>query len=563
MSGLAFRRVLRRSAACAAILVAMSATSISTAQNRTIDGSGNNMSNPTWGAVDVQLQRLGPTTYADGVSEPRGGWSSTLPSARAVSNACAAQSGSILNNRNLSDWVWQWGQFLDHDLDLTDGASPAEAFNVAVPLGDPFFDPGNTGTQVIGLNRSAYDPSTGTGVGNPRQQVNQITSWIDASNVYGSDTTRANALRTMSGGKLATSSGNLLPFNTSGLPNAPSTSSSFFLAGDVRANEQNGLTAAHTLFVREHNRIADMIEAANPGAFSDEQIYQQARKVVGAEMQIITYNEFLPALLGSSAISPYAGYNSGVDGTVANEFANAAYRIGHTMLSPTLLRRDNNGNPIGDGDIALLDAFFQPGEISDHGIEPLLKGLAMQQMQEIDSKVVDDVRNFLFGPPGAGGFDLASLNMQRGRDHGLPSYNEARLAMGLSAAVDWDDVTGGDLVAAAALASVYASVDDIDLWMGGLCEPHMPGSSVGELFTAILVDQFERVRDGDRFWWENDSFFDTFDLFDLDDLRLSDVIMWNTNITNLQSNVFFVPEPGSLALLALGAAAVVRRRRRS
>jgi hypothetical protein len=542
------------------MLLASTAT-ITLAQNRTIDGSGNNVANPTWGSVDVQLGRLGPVTYQDGISVPRGGDPSSLPSPRAVSNAVVAQPGSILNNRNLSDWVWQWGQFMDHDLDLTDVASPAEPFNIPVPTGDPFFDPGSTGTQTIALNRSMYDPSTGTGPGNPRQQINQITSWIDASNVYGSDATRAAALRTMSGGKLATSAGNLMPFNTGGLPNGGGTGSNLFLAGDPRSNEQIGLTAVHTLFVREHNRVADLIEAANPGAFSDEQIYQQARKVVGAELQIVTYNEFLPALLGSNAISPYAGYNSSVDGTVANEFANAAYRIGHTMLSPTLLRRDNNGNVIGGGDIDLRDAFFAPTEITDWGIEPLLKGLSMQQMQEIDNMIVDDVRNFLFGPPGSGGFDLASLNMQRGRDHGLPSYNQARVAMGLSAAVDWLDVTGGDAALAAALASVYASVDDIDLWIGGLCEPHEPGGSVGELLTAIIADQFERVRDGDRFWWENDSYFDTFTLFDLENVRLSDVIMWNSNITNLQSNVFFVPEPGSLALLALGAAAVIRRRR--
>lgn len=555
-------RALRNGLACAVGILTLAASPAANAEDRTINGSGNNISNPTWGSVDVHLQRLGPVSYADGVSEPRGGFAPTLPSAREISNACSAQIGSIPNNRNLSDYVWQWGQFIDHDIDLTGAASPAEPFNIAVPLGDAYFDPGMTGTQTIGLDRSAYDPLTGTGPGNPRQQINQITSWIDASNIYGSDSTRADTLRTHSGGHLATSAGNLLPFNTTGLPNAPDTSSAYFLSGDVRANEQNGLTAMHTLFMREHNRVADLIEAANPGAFSDSQIYEQARKVVGAELQKITYNEFLPALLGSGAVSPYSGYDTGVDGTIANDFANAAYRFGHSMLSSTLLRRDNDGNVIGDGDLPLQDAFFNPSEISDWGVEPLLKGLAMQQMQEVDSKLVDDVRNFLFGPPGAGGFDLAALNLQRGRDHGLPSYNDMRAALGMTTASDFLDLTGGDATVAAALASVYASVNDVDMWMGGLCEPHLADSSMGELFTAIIVDQFERLRDGDRFYWENDPYFDTFSLVDLDNLQLSDVIMWNTNITNLQSNVFFVPEPASIALLAIGGVAVIRRRRR-
>ena len=90
-----------------------------------------------------------------------------------------------------------------------------------------------------------------------------------------------------------------------------------FLAGDVRANEQVGLLAFHTLFVREHNRLADKIvkkyKRALPSGTSerDEHIYQLARKIVGAELQAITYNEFLPALLGPMAPSmvKYTGYN--------------------------------------------------------------------------------------------------------------------------------------------------------------------------------------------------------------------------------------------------------------
>ncbi|OQY97192.1 MAG: hypothetical protein B6D36_18925, partial [Planctomycetes bacterium UTPLA1] len=229
----------------AMVIIASAATA--SAQNRTIDGTGNNMSHGVWGSTNQHLDRVGPAAYADGMSMPAGG---SRPSARAVSNGIAAQTGSIVNDRMLSDWVWQWGQFLDHDLDLTDAASPAESFPIPVPMGDPFFDPFNTGTQTIPLSRSAYDPVTGSI--NARQQMNQITSWIDASNVYGSDMTRANALRTMSGGRLATSAGDLLPFNTGGLPNAGGTSASLFLAGDIRSNEQSGLAATHTLFVREH-----------------------------------------------------------------------------------------------------------------------------------------------------------------------------------------------------------------------------------------------------------------------------------------------------------------------
>ena len=164
-----------------------------------------------------------------------------------------------------------------------------------MPLDDPVFH-----TPTMDFQRSKYDLATGTGLGNPRQQINEITSYLDASMVYGSDAGRATTLRTPSGGQLKTSAGNLMPLNTFGLPNGtggPFDPAQFYVAGDVRVNEQVGLTAVHTLFLREHNRLADQIAAANPG-WGDEQIYQRARKLVGAEVQVITYKEFLPASVG-------------------------------------------------------------------------------------------------------------------------------------------------------------------------------------------------------------------------------------------------------------------------
>ncbi len=301
---------------------------------RTIDGTNNNLSNQNWGSSHTQLLRLTHSSYQDGISEPRGGGINSalqLPSPRAISNGVSEQSGSIFNSLGASDFLWQWGQFVDHDIDLTEGSHNPEPFNISVPSGDPWFDPYHTGTQEIELNRSIYDLSTGTGKDNPRQQTNGITAFIDASNVYGSDATTAASLRSGIGGKLKTSTGNLLPLSDS----------NFFLAGDIRANEQVGLIAMHTLFVREHNRLAQEIVAQNP-SLTDEEIYQQARAIVGAQMQLITYNEFLPLILGEG-LGNYRGYQDDVNPSISNEFSTAAYRVGHTMLSPNLLRLDENG----------------------------------------------------------------------------------------------------------------------------------------------------------------------------------------------------------------------------
>jgi len=206
---------------------------------RSIDGSGNNRDDAEIGAAFTDLLRLVDSDYGDSISSLAG---EGRPSPRAIGNSVSAQEGSIPNTLGASDYLWQWGQFLDHDIDLTDGTDPPEFTDIVVPQGDPFFDPDGTGAQVIPFNRSIYNESTGTGVDNPRQQLNEISAWIDASNVYGSDEERANALRTNDGtGKLKTSEGDLLPFNTDGLPNAGGPSPDLFLAGDVRANEQVGI----------------------------------------------------------------------------------------------------------------------------------------------------------------------------------------------------------------------------------------------------------------------------------------------------------------------------------
>lgn len=501
---------------------------------RSIDGSNNNATNTDWGMAGVQLRRLSTASYGDDIETPGG---SGAISARTVSNAVAAQVGSIENNRNLSDFVWTWGQFLDHDIDLTHGHTPEEHFPIPVPSGDSHFDPMNTGTQEIGLSRSHYDTTTGTDVSNPRQQINSITAYIDASNVYGSDATRAAVLRTFVDGKLKTSTNNFLPFNTDGLDNAMGPRPDFFLAGDVRANEQPSLIAMHTLFVREHNRLTEEMKIANP-TWTDEDLYQEARRIVIAQMQAITVNEFLPALFGTDVLGPYSGYDHTVDAGIANIFSTAAYRLGHSMISPTLLRTDENGDAIADGHLPLLNGFFRPDRIiNEGGIDPVIRGIAEQRMQEIDTKEIDAVRNFLFGPPGAGGFDLAALNIQRGRDHGLAGYNQAREDYGLSRKTSFSEVTS-DTTIAAALESVYnGNIDAVDVWIGGLAEDHIAGSSVGELFTTILTDQFQRLRDGDRFWYEH--YLNPSEISDINATRLSDIILRNTDIQAIQENVFF------------------------
>jgi len=494
---------------------------------RTIDGRLNHAGNLGMaGKVDLRNTTVG---YCDGIGQPAG---CDRLGARDISNdVCAQGTSSFLNSQPISGFVWAWGTIVDHDMVLTRNANPQENFNILVPTCDPVFDPRCRGGQIIFFNRSAHDDSSGI-----REQINANTTFIDASFIYGSDLFRSIALRTLSGGQLLTSTNNLLPFNLQHLDNQPTTSSSFFVAGDVRSNENLALCALQTLFMREHNFWAAEIAAGDP-TLSDQDVYMRARAIVGAEIELITYRDFIPILLGPNAIPAYTGFNRAVDPRVSLAFATAANRVAHSMVPPLLERLDQNLHDIGD--VNLQDSLFQPQKISASGIEVFLRGLANQIPQEVDGYIVDGVRNFAAGGTPAG-FDLIALDIQRGRDHGLPGYNQVRTDFGLTPKATFADVTS-DPVFQARLALAYTSPDDMDVMVGGMVEDHINGSLVGETFWTILQDQFVRSRDGDSFWYE--SYLDPVTLALVQQQTLSIIIKRNcpTITTELQNDVFHVP----------------------
>lgn len=526
-----------RSLPWAAAALAAIAGSAHAQASRPYDGVGNNQANPLWGSANARLLRKAPHDYADGVSAPAG---ANRPNARAISNACSDQGRDPIWSRNVRTTMFIfWGQLIDHEMDLTEpphaGATP---MMIAVPEGDPFFE-AQAVTQLPFV-RNRFDHTTGSGPHNPREQVNQLPAFIDGNIVYGETGIKAFFLRSGVDGKLKTSGDNLLPLNSQvgiEMGNPFNFSGDFiFAAGDVRANENPALNVLHTIMVREHNRKCDELKAANP-SWTDARLYVEARLYVGSLVQAITYNEFLPALLGPDAIPAYTGYQPGVNPGIANEFAHAAYRMGHTMINPLIPRYDEHGQVFGDGHLDLLNAFFDITPLQEEGgVDAILRGMARQAVQKPDMKVVDDLRNFLF-PAGSGGLDLAAVNIQRGRDHGLASYGAHRVAYGLPPAASWADVTS-DPEAQAVLASLYTSPDDADLWLTGLAEQHAPGSMLGPLFTAIIADQFTRTRDGDRFWYE--LVHDQATIDELNATTLADVIARNSGVSFPYGSVFHI-----------------------
>ncbi len=500
---------------------------------RSFDGSKNNANSTGMGAASSEYLDIIPT---DTTRDIGGTTEANLANPRAISNEVMAQTENTENKKGLSDMFWLWGQFLDHDITLGPDKKGDHA-NIAIPIGDRFFDPQATGTQTMGFERTEGT----TNEAGEKTYKNAITSYIDGSNIYGSSKDTADKLRSFEGGKLI-SSNNLLPENDKG----------HFLSGDVRVNENLGLTSMHTLWMREHNQIAEKLGDENP-QWNDEKLFQETRKEVIAEMQAITFNEFLPQMLGNDTIESYKGYDSNVTSQISNSFATAAYRIGHTMISPNIHRLQENGEVVVGGNLPLRNAFFQPQKLKETGIDPILRGFASHTAQAVDPMLIDDLRNFLFGPPGAGGFDLASLNIQRGRDHQLASFNDSREALGLERITSFNDpIWKGDF--GQKLAKVYNNPDEVDLWVGGLAEKESGDSLVGDTFTLIMKDQFERVRDGDRFWYQNQ--FSDSKIDELNTLKLSDIIKRNTDIENIQEDVM-VARPIEIQASTAGATTTV------
>ena len=499
---------------------------------RSIDGKGNNVRNPEWGSSKSQLQRFAGAYYSDGISSLAG---ADRPSPRMVSNIVAEQPTLTESQRGLSDMTWCWGQFLDHDITLV--VSSRDEF---API---MVDDEDMMAPMIPLMRSASDPDTGTSTENPRQQMNSTTAFIDGSMVYGHTDERADALRSHVGGRLKMTADGLLPLNEAEIemdnPNELPLAE-LYMAGDIRANENPALISIHTLWLREHNRWADDL-AATHAEWTDEEIYQQARRMVIGQIQNITYQEFLPALLGSHAPGLDAHYDSEMNPSMFNEVAGALYRIGHSMVSSHIMRMKADGSVPMSGRFLFRDAFFQPTSINASSlVGEVLMGVAGKRMQEIDPFVVTDLRNFLFAQEGAGGLDLIAINLQRGRDHGLPSFNQAREALGLPTHQSFSTITSNTAVAKA-LEEAYGDVDQVDLWMGAMAEDHMAGTSTGETLMTALTMQFRHLRDGDRFYYLIDDALTPEEKATIRETTLADVIRRNTAMTSIQDQVFMAP----------------------
>jgi hypothetical protein len=352
--------------------------------------------------------------------------------------------------------------------------------------------------------------------------------------------------------------------NPYGLP-----AESLVLAGSERANLDLGSVLFTTAFAREHNRLWALLrqglEAAaapapaapgGPGGFGAARVSAalacavEATGVGGldgvlqltlaasrAQYQAIAFYELLPALVGAARFARlprYSGYDARADPAASAEFAAGAALAWHALVAGRAPRLGAGFRAWPRGPVALRDSYFAAGRLlREGGLDPLVRGLWSQPADARGhahggaGTVADGARNAFLGRGGRGS-DLAALDLQRGRDHGLPGYNAVRTALGLPRVASFAEIAAGGAgqedgtagavnaaaaeraaararARAAALAELYAGrVDDVELLAGALLERPVAGGVLGETFAAVVEEQFLRARAGDRFWFESE-----------------------------------------------------------
>ncbi|XP_055908197.1 uncharacterized protein LOC129943021 [Eupeodes corollae] len=528
---------------------------------RTHDGTCNNRRRLRWGSAQMPFNRFLPPEYGDGVDSIRGSVEGgALSSARFVS---LLVHGAKEGDAPLTLMIVQWGQLLDHDLTSTaqprsiNGSVPSccgskdfhpLCFPIKVPLDDPWLAP--LKVRCLEFLRSAPAQRRDC-VLSWREQTNQVTSFIDASPIYSSNAKTSDNARIFRNGLLIYGRGD--PADDVCMRGA--IAHQCIRSGDGRSGEQPGLLALHHVWVGEHNRIAMELSILNPH-WSDEKVYQETRRIIGALFQHITYREFLPIVLGREVCKLfdlellksgyYTGYDPNINPTVSNAFAAAAFRFGHSLVSNTYMRCDRNHNFINNN--VTLHEEFQQGDIGTAGsLHRLLRGMATQKALKRDEFITPELTNHLFQTPGFPfGLDLAAINIQRGRDHGIAPYTAWRQPCGLSAINTWDElanVVGPE--SAKRISHAYRNVHDIDLFVGGIAERPVIGGLVGPTFACIIAQQFSNSRKGDRFWYENTGFESSFTPAQLNSIRhvsLSSVLCRAVNGGTLQPYVFLPNE---------------------
>ncbi|XP_059085329.1 dual oxidase-like [Tigriopus californicus] len=532
-------------------------------ERQRFDGWFNNMAHPDWGSIGNRLTRKTPASYTDGVYMMAG---ADRPSPRKLSESFMKGEDGLSSRRNRTALLAFFGQLVTAEILMaSENGCPLEIHKIEIDKCDEMYDEECQGETSMPFYRANYDPASGQSPNSPREQINRMTTWIDGSFIYSHQEAWVSTMRSFQNGSLKWMGGipGMPPYNVERVPlfNAPSphvmrrlNPERMFVLGDPRTNQNPAFLTLGILFYRWHNVLAERVQKKHPN-WRDEDVFQAARRLNIATLQSIIAYEYVPAFLGKG-LKKYEGYKPDMHPGISHVFQSAAFRYGHTMIPPGIYRRDGEchfkedfrGSPAMRLCSTWWDAQGVLTSTNDNKeiVEDILRGLSSQISEREDSFLCSDVRNKLFGPMDFSRRDLASINIMRGRDNGLPDYNTVRKCFNLPMVSNWSQInptlyqSHPELFEK--LAELYGSdcLTNIDLYIGGMLESN---EGPGPLFGAIIQDQFERLRDSDRFWFENadNGIFTQKEIDGIRSIKLWDVIVNASSVKpdQIQKNVFF------------------------
>lgn len=354
---------------------------------------------------------------------------------------------------------------------------------------EPFIRMQRSGMAASTSPTADVSRSSSTHAPMPQSTTNFATSYLDLDHMYGPiiGGPPEDQYRAFEGGRMV--------LDSHGMPPKDPTTGLYVFA-DPQTRLGPSLSALAIVFLRYHNLRAEAHALKDP-TLADEELYWLARRDMTAAYQNMVEEKYIPTTLGET-LDPYKGYNPDVDPSIDVFFSTASFRYGHSGLSGVIRMLDADYRPMPQDPLLLRDAFDHTESVlgsseDDSATAGVLRGLAAEPAKAADASFVDDVAFYTKR--------MAEMNVQRGRDAGLPSYNEAREWFGLGRAKTFAELAEGNQQVEASLESMYKSVDDVDAFVGGLLEPNK--NLLGPLVTASMKEQFTRLRDGDRFWYKS------------------------------------------------------------
>jgi len=575
---------------CPQFLKYQSCYSVANSRYSQLDGSCNNLRNPNYGETYTPFKRFLLPDYSDNVSEvkaPKSGNPLDFANSRKI--CTEVHQDQRKDDYKVTSFFVAFGQIVIHDTMMfrsdrfdccakSTDAQMSEQCAATSLVKDYFYHTLHKKT-CMGFTRSQSAVTRGCKLG-PRQQLNRQSAGLDASYIYAQYKDLMDRLRVMSDGKLKVETGSNVQRLT--ICKEGATSKGILtciddnkdvqnienivfdtqedgckgLTGDNRVNTTPGLYVESLLFVRLHNWICVQLKAAATSSSpTDEQLFQEARRIVIAIYQHVVFSEWLPAFIGRTYMQMYGlsplpkgrGYFKGYDPKeelgAYNVASAAAMRVGHSLVSGIFSTVDPDTYK-WDKSVPLSTVMEKP---FTQCVDAVILGLVKQAAHHRGKSMSEQMTNYLFQPEGLDfGADLCTININRGRDHGVPGYNKWRKWCGLSEIKTWNDAYKIlDAAAVNKYKNLYKHPDDIDLFSAGVSEKIMEGV-VGPTFGCIMARSFRTSKIADRFWYENkigNVGFTQDQLMSIKSWTFRDIIcLLGDDISKVQKYVMYLPD---------------------